>query len=113
MPAPNNDMTNLKLSKIVSAELLGSIAATIFIVGVTWSSLAKDVESAEHKITKVEKKQTDLEGSVQSIEVDIAVVKSTQGEIRREVEKQSENIDEVLRLLRRNQRNGARDDHND
>lgn len=97
---PTSDMTNLKLSKIVSMEVLMSILATVFIVGVTWSSLAKDVESAESQIGKVESAQLDLEQSVQSIEVDIAVVKTTQSQIRHELKEQSDDISEVLRLLR-------------
>jgi len=105
---PQQDMSNTRLSKILSVEVFGSICATIFIVGVTWSSIAKDVESAEHKLIRVEQAQTDLEGSVRSIEVDMAVVKTHQQQIRREVEQQSRDIAEVLRLLQKR----ANENHN-
>ena len=106
---PQDEMSNNKLSKFLSAEILGSMLVTAFLVGVTYQSLAKDVSATDGKVATVEKKYDRMEDNVTRIQVDMAVVKTNQENIKTDIDKQNvklreqgQDIKEILRLLQRN-----------
>ena len=108
------EITNNKLSRLLSIEVVGSLLVTAFIVGVTWNSVAKDVQAADAKVQRVEKKNAELDQNMQSIKVDVAVVKTNQEHISKEIDRQSQklreqgqDIKQILQILREGDGNGA------
>lgn len=100
------EISNNKLSKFLSIEIVGSMLITAFMVGVTWNSLAGDVSATDKKVSKVEVKHTELETSIQSIQVDVAVVKTNQEHLKDDIERQNtklreqgQDIKQILRIL--------------
>lgn len=102
-------VSNNTLSRVFSLEMVGSLLATAFLVGMTWNSLAKDVKDTDGKVGRVEQKHIELETNVQSIRIDMAVVKTNQEHIKRDFEtqgeklkEQGEDIKKILQILQYN-----------
>jgi len=104
-------VSNNTLSRVFSIEVIGSLLVTAFMVGMTWSSLAKDVNATDGKVGRVEEKHKEMENNVHTIRVDLAVVKTNQEHIKRDFEQQGEKLKEqgedikkILQILQYNNR---------
>jgi peptidoglycan hydrolase CwlO-like protein len=94
------DITNKGISRILSVEMLASLIVTVFVVGVTWASLANTVSATDVKVIKLESKQEATANSVQQVRVDLAVVKNQQNNIQQDLAEQSEKLKEQSRDIK-------------
>jgi peptidoglycan hydrolase CwlO-like protein len=97
----DNDLTNKSVAKLFSGEVMLSIIATIFMVGVTWQSLAQKVDDTDGKVDKLEGQQEQTEHSVQAVRVDIAVLKRDVEAQSDKLREQGQDIKTILHILQK------------
>ena len=93
------EISNNKLSRFFTVEIVGSMLFTAFVVGVTYSALAKDTKQAHDKTVLVETKQEEMEKDVTAIQIDVAVVRANQERIQEDLGTQTRKIEEQNRKL--------------
>lgn len=106
MSGVENEISNSKLSRLLSVEVIGSALMSAFLIGVTWNSLAADVKTANDKIGSVEKKQVVDNIAVQSIRLDVREMKVNQKHLKEDfveqqdqIKEQGRDIKEILKIL--------------
>lgn len=87
-----NIMSNDKLSKFISLEIVMSLAVTSFLVGVSYAVLANDQKHQSEGLETVKVQQNKIKKSISAIEKDTAVIRNEQEHIKRDVES-------ILKLL--------------
>ena len=102
----NDDVSNSKMSKLFSVEIVGSIIATAFIMGAGYRALAGDQEQANiriaettQKIHDIERQQQSIKSTVANIQTDTAVIRNDQTHMNKTLEKNSKSIEKVLEIL--------------
>jgi len=93
------DVSNNKMSKLFSFEIIGSVLATAFIMGMGYKALASDQVTANKRIEKIEAVQGQMQTTVSSIQTDTAVIRNDQEHMTKTLEKNSRSIEKVLELL--------------
>ena len=95
----SEDLTNKNVAKLFSGEVLLSILATVFMVGVTYQSVAQKTDENKAQISKVEVNQEQTDRSVQAVRVDIAVLKRDVEAQNDKLKEQGQDIKQILRIL--------------
>lgn len=103
----DNDVSNSKMSKLFSVEIVGSVIATAFIMGMGYKALASDQDVATKRIEDIELRQKTINQTVSSIQTDTAVIRNEQQHMNKTLERHSDDIQQVLKLLMKHERDGV------
>ena len=95
---PGTDATAWQ--KILSVEVLSSLAIGLFLGGVAWAELSKDVAGTDEKASKALTEVSAVKESVHAIETDVAVIKANQGTFKEALKKQEAAQAETNKYLR-------------
>lgn len=86
-------------NKLISAEILMSGAVFAFTGGIAYATLANGQEQADVQIQQLQERQTQMQASISSIQMDTAVLNADQKHILKMVEEQRQDIRQILKLM--------------
>ena len=96
------ELTNNKLARFFSMEIVGSMAIMAFTVGATYATLAAGQEKTDERVKEIEQKQKTIERAVIGIQTDTAILRNEQQHIKEDLLEQKQDIKRVLQILERN-----------
>jgi len=86
-------------NKIISTEIVLSAVVFIFTGGIAYATLANGQEQADIQIQQLQERQTQMQASISSIQMDTAVLNADQKHILKMVEEQRQDIRQILKLM--------------
>ena len=101
MPNKQEEMTNSRLARWLSAETFGSLLLVAVAIGTTYQALASESEVTKQKVEAVELQQHEMKASLNQVEVDTAVIRNNQMHFKAQLNDQKEKINRILDLLER------------
>jgi len=94
-----NIKSNLDLSRLISIELLGSLLVSAFLIGVTYKSLAANDQQTDDKVKEVKQNQNLIRTSVANMTTDIAIIKTEQEYVKKQLQEQKADLKTIRRIL--------------
>ena len=95
-------------SKVISAELLGSILITIVAVTTSWVSLAKDAEVTADQVDVIQADQREMQHNISQIQIDISGIRANQSSSKEDLvlirQAQEEFRQDIKKILERGSR---------
>jgi len=73
-----NDVSNTKVVKFLSLEMLGSLLMSALLVGISYGSLSQEQQSQSDEVKSLKIKQQEIKSAVEGIRVSIATVEANQ-----------------------------------
>jgi len=96
------DMTNGKLGKFLSIEVLGMAISLIFVGGMAWASLNEKVNASQEETAAISRDMVEMKRELQVIKTSLEVIKLEQKYTARdlqEIKQQGKALAEIRKLL--------------
>jgi len=92
-------VSNNKLSRIFSVEIVGSLLVTAFLVGGSYFTLANSQENSDREMKSVKAQQASMSKDISKIQTDTAVILNEQKHMTKTLEHHNRDIKKILELL--------------
>ena len=99
---PEQDITNNKLGKFLSIEILGTMFAGAFAIGGVYATLSTQQTALAAEQERTAGKLERMERDVGEIKKDVAVMRNEQEHFNGKIDEQNDNIKRILDLLEKN-----------
>ena len=93
------DISNNKLGRFITIEILASILISFFVAGTAWGLISKQVDSTDSEVTGVKARQEKIAEDVSNIKTDVGIIKAGQKNIKEDVEETKQEIRAIRELI--------------
>jgi peptidoglycan hydrolase CwlO-like protein len=98
---PERDITNSKLGRFLTVEILISVGVGLATAVAAWTLITQQVSATESEVNNVKTRQEKIADDVVNIKTDVGIIKADQKNIKEDVQETKEDIRAIRELIQR------------